>query len=373
VDFALSDEQVEIRDLAARLFDDLVTQERLREVEAGDEPGLDRKLWAALAEAGLLGVAIPEDAGGLGFGVFEASLLLEEVGRTVAPVPLVSVLPATVALSRYSAKVPEVATLLGEVAAGSKLVSLALVEELGDPLAPSTTAQRDGADWVIDGTKTCVPAGLYADYFLVSATLSGGSGESDGAVFLVAADAAGVSREAQPMITYAPESTLKLSGVRVSEDALIGPADGSALGYLVSVATAATCSAMVGVSATAVKLTAEYTKTREQFGHPIALFQAVGQRAADAFIDAQGIRLTSLQASWSLDQGLPAEREVAVAKYFAAEAGQRVARATQHLHGGIGVDRDYPLHRYYLWAKHMELTLGSGTRHLTRLGQLLAG
>ena len=120
MDFALTDEQVEIRDLAARLFDDLVTQERLREVEAGDEPGLDRKLWAALAEAGLLGVAIPEEAGGLGFGVFEASQLLEEVGRTVAPVPLVSMLPATVMLSRYSAKTPEVASLLGEVAAGSE-------------------------------------------------------------------------------------------------------------------------------------------------------------------------------------------------------------------------------------------------------------
>jgi alkylation response protein AidB-like acyl-CoA dehydrogenase len=372
VDFALTDEQIEIRDLAARLFDDLVTQERLREVEAGDEPGFDRKLWAALAEAGLLGVAIPEDAGGLGFGVFEASVLLEEVGRTVAPVPLVSMLPATVMLSRYGAKTPSVASLLGEIAGGSKVVTIALVENLGDPLAPSTTARRDGADWVIDGTKICVPAGLYADYFLVSATLTGGSGESDGAVFLVAADAAGVSREAQPMITYAPESTLKLTGVRVAEDALIGPADGSALSYLVSVATAATCSVMVGISATAVKLTAEYTKTREQFGHPIALFQAVGQRAADAFIDAQGIRLTAIQASWLLDQGLPADREVAVAKYFAAEAGQRVARATQHLHGGIGVDRDYPLHRYYLWAKHMELTLGSGTRHLTRLGQLLA-
>ena len=369
MDFALSDEQVEIRDLAARLFDDAATQERLREVEASDSAGFDRKLWATLAEAGLLGVAIPEDAGGLGFGVFEASLILEQAGRTVAPVPLVSLLPATVMLSRYAVKTPSVATLLGEVAAGSKLVTLALVEVLGDPLAPVTQARRDGAEWVIDGEKTCVPAGLYADYFLVSATLEG---SSDGAVFLVPADAAGLSRDAQPMITYAPESTLKLAGVRVGEDALIGPADGSALGFLVSVATAATCSAMVGGSSHAVKLTAEYTQTREQFGHPIALFQAVGQRAADAFIDAQGIRLTSIQASWLLAEGLPADKEVAVAKYFAAEAGQRVARAAQHLHGGIGVDRDYPLHRYYLWAKQMELTLGSGTRQLTRLGELIA-
>lgn len=369
MDFAFTDEQVELRDLAARLFDDVVTQERLREIEASEEPGFDRKLWSALAEAGLLGVAIPESAGGLGFGVLEASQILEQVGRTVAPVPLISLLPATVVLSRYSAETPAVAGLLGEVAAGTKLVTLALVEPLGDPLAPVTSARRDGAEWVIDGEKTCVPAGLYADYFLVSATLSGGT---DGAVFLVPADAAGLRRSRQEAITYDLESTLSLSGVRVSEDALIGPADGSALGFLVSVATAATCSAMVGVSAQAVKLTAEYTKTREQFGHPIALFQAVGQRAADAFIDSQGIRLTALQAAWLLAQELPAEREVAVAKYFAAEAGQRVARAAQHLHGGMGVDRDYPLHRYYIWAKHLELMLGSGTRQLTRLGQLIA-
>ena len=369
MDFAFTDEQVELRDLAARLFDDVVTQERLREIEAGEEPGFDRKLWSALAEAGLLGVAIPESAGGLGFGVLEASQILEQVGRTVAPVPLISLFPATVVLSRYSAETPAVASLLGEVAAGTKLVTLALVEPLGDPMAPVTSARRDGAEWVLDGEKTCVPAGLYADYFLVSATLSGGT---DGAVFLVPADAAGLSRTRQEAITYDLESTLTLSGVRLSEDALIGPADGSALGFLVAVATAATCSAMVGVSSSAVKLTAEYTKSREQFGHPIALFQAVGQRAADAFIDSQGIRLTALQAAWLLAQELPADREVAVAKYFAAEAGQRVARAAQHLHGGMGVDRDYPLHRYYLWAKHLELMLGSGTRQLTRLGQLIA-
>jgi 3-oxocholest-4-en-26-oyl-CoA dehydrogenase beta subunit len=369
MDFALTDEQVEIHDLSGRILEDTLTQERLREIEASDEPGFDRKLWSALAEAGLIGVAIPEEAGGLGLGVLEAAQILEQVGRTVAPVPLVSLLPATVVLSRYALGTPKVAELLGQVAAGEKIVTIGLVESLGDPYAPGVTAKREGSGWVLDGEKICVPAGLYADYVLVSATLAGGT---DAGIFLVATDAAGVSREAQPTITYSPESTLTLNGVRVSDDDLIGPADGSALNFLLSLATAAACSAMVGVSEAAVKLTADYTKTREQFGHPIALFQAVGQRAADAFIDSQAIRLTTLQAVWLLAQELPADTQVAVAKYFAAEAGQRVARAAQHLHGGMGVDRDYPLHRYYIWAKHLELTLGSGTRQLTRLGQLLA-
>ena len=372
MDFALTDEQVEIRDLSARILEDTLTQERLREIEASDEPGFDRKLWSALAEAGLVGVAIPESAGGLGLGVLEAAQILEQVGRTVAPVPLIPLLPATVVLSRYALDTPKVAALLADVASGEKIVTLALVESLGDPYVPSVTARREGSGWVLDGEKMCVPAGLYAEYALVSATIAGGAGGSDTGVFLVATDSAGITREPQPTITYAPESTLTLSGVKLDDDALIGPADGSTLNVLLSLATAAACSAMVGVSETAVKLTAEYTKTREQFGHPIALFQAVGQRAADAFIDVQAIRLTTLQAIWLLAQELPADTQVAVAKYFAAEGGQRVARAAQHLHGGMGVDREYPLHRYYIWAKHLELTLGSGTRQLTRLGQLLA-
>ena len=367
MDFALSDEQVELRDLSARLFDDVVTRERLREIEESDEPGFDRKLWSALAEAGILGVCVPEAAGGLGFGWMEAAQILEQAGRTVAPVPLVSLLPATAFLSYYAAE--PAAQVLSAAAAGTGVVSIAAVEVLGDPRAPQTTARREGAGWVLDGEKVCVPAGTYADHLLVTATLAGGT---DTGVFLVPTAAAGISRQAQPTITYAPESTLTLSGVQLSEDALIGPADGSALNTLLDLATAAACTAMVGVSSQAVKLTAEYTKTREQFGHPIALFQAVGQRTADAFIDSQTIRLTALQANWLIAEGHPADREVAVAKYFAAEAGQRAARAAQHLHGGMGVDREYPLHRYYLWAKHLELTLGSGTRQITRLGQLLA-
>lgn len=121
-----------------------------------------------------------------------------------------------------------------------------------------------------------------------------------------------------------------------------------------------------------MRLTAEYTRTREQFGQPIALFQAVGQRAADAFIDTTTIRLTTLLAVWRLAQLLPAGKEVAVAKYFASDAGQRVVRAATHLHGGMGVSREYPLHRYYVLVKQLELTLGGGTRQLARLGRLLA-
>jgi alkylation response protein AidB-like acyl-CoA dehydrogenase len=119
-------------------------------------------------------------------------------------------------------------------------------------------------------------------------------------------------------------------------------------------------------------MTAEYTKTREQFERPIATFQAVGQRAADAYIDTEAIRLTAWQAIWRLAEDLPAAAEVAVAKFWAAEGGQRVVHAAQHLHGGMGVDRDYPLFRYFLLAKQLELTLGGTTPQLLALGRILA-
>ncbi len=184
----------------------------------------------------------------------------------------------------------------------------------------------------------------------------------------------GVVRQRQDTMTRIPEALIELTGVRVRADALIGPLDtgGTTVAWLVEHVTAAICSVVVGVAEAALRLTAEYTTTREQFDRPIATFQAVGQRAADAFINTEGIRLTTLKAAWSLSDGRPSGKEVAVAKYFAADAGQQVVRAAQHLHGGVGVDRDYPLHRYYLWAKQLELTLGGASRQLETLGHLLA-
>jgi alkylation response protein AidB-like acyl-CoA dehydrogenase len=137
-------------------------------------------------------------------------------------------------------------------------------------------------------------------------------------------------------------------------------------------ATAALCALAVGVCSEALRLTAEYTKTRKQFDQPIATFQAVGQRAADAFIDTEAVRLTALQAAWRIDAGLPAEAAVAAAKYWASVGGSRVVRAAQHLHGGVGVDREYPLHRFYLYARQLELTLGGATQQLRRLGRQIA-
>ena len=355
MDFALTDDQTTIRSLSSELFRDHCTPSALRASE--DSTGFDRALWVKLADAGLLGACIPEAHGGLGLGLVELAVLLEEAGRFAAPVPLFAAGVAAAAIVRHGTAQQQAYVLPG-IAAGTTLVTAALVEPLGDEDAP-TTELRDGK---LYGTKVCVPAGLYADQLIVSASTPEGP-----RLFFVNPSSAGVSVQRQDTITYIPEALVHLDG---AEAWPLG--DASSVKDVVDVATVLTCALQVGVAAEAVRLTADYTKTREQFGHPIAHFQAVGQRAADAFIDTTTIRLTMLQAVWLVAQRMPADKEIAVAKYFASDAGQRVVRGAAHLHGGMGVSREYPLHRYYLAAKQYELTLGSGTRQLAKLGKLLA-
>jgi alkylation response protein AidB-like acyl-CoA dehydrogenase len=165
-----------------------------------------------------------------------------------------------------------------------------------------------------------------------------------------------------------------LAGAKVdAADVLLAPTkDTAPLTWALERAAVGLAALQLGVAERALRITAGYTSTRKQFDRPIATFQAVAQRAADAYIDVEAIRLTTWKAAYRLDAGLPAAEAVAIAKVWAAEAGHRVAYAAQHLHGGIGFDTDYPLHRYYLWSKQIELTLGPASVHLARLGAALA-
>jgi alkylation response protein AidB-like acyl-CoA dehydrogenase len=164
---------------------------------------------------------------------------------------------------------------------------------------------------------------------------------------------------------------MTLSGAPVApEERLRGGAE--ALRWLAERALVGLCAVQVGVADRALRMTAEYTSGRRQFGRPVGSFQAVHQRAGDAFIDVQAIRLTLLQALHKLARGEDAEDTVAVAKYWASAGGNRVTYAAQHLHGGIGIDLDYPLHRYYLWARQISMTLGAATHQLVRIGEAIA-
>jgi hypothetical protein len=369
MDFALNDEQEAVRDLAQQILEGHVTQERLKEIEAGAQQ-IDRRLWAELARANLLGIGLPEDAGGSGLGFVELFLLLEQVGRTVAPVPLLPTLVLGALPIAEHGTSEQRQRYLPPVVAGDLVLTAALAEVGTEPTRPVTTARRDGAGWRLDGVKVCVPAADVAGRVVTPAR----TGEDTVGLFLVDPTGEGVQADDQQTTSRQPEQRLELVGAPVPAEDVLGDPEGGApmLDWLLERATVAYCAVAVGVCEEALRLTAEYTRTREQFDRPIASFQAVGQRAADAYIDTEAVRLTAVHAAWRLASGLPAAEEVAVAKFWAADGGQRVVHAAQHLHGGIGVDRDYPLHRYFLWAKQLELTLGGATAQLRHLGSMLA-
>ena len=369
MDFTFNEVQDDLRGLAARILSEKVTAERLKEIEAGDD--LDRRVWDDFAQANLLGVTLPEDVGGMGYGVMELAVLLEEVGAHVAPVPLLATVGlAAMTIAEHGSPEQREAHLPG-VVAGSSVLTAAL-QEAGDadPLAPLTTARRDGSAWRLDGRKVGVPYGAHADGILVTASTGGGSVGA----FLLDPRTAGATVEATRSTHREPQANLVLDGVVVDESAVIGD-PGAGLDIARSVhrrALAGLCATAVGVFDKALRITAGFLSEREQFGRPLATFQGATLKAADAYIDVEAIRAATWSAIWKLSVGRPADEALAIAKFWIADGGQRVAAACQHLHGGMGVDIDYPIHRYFLWAKHLELTLGGATSQLLRIGEMLA-
>lgn len=370
MDFTLSEEQIMVRDLARGILEAEVTPERLKKVEAEPE-WFDSMLWATLAEAGLLGLAVPADLGGMGFGFQELCALLHEIGRAVAPLP---VLPSLVfgglAITAFGTE-EQKKEWLAPMAAGEAILTGALIDAAStDPAAPATRARQRGGTWVLDGEKRLVPAAALARRMLVPAATDDGVG-----IFLVDPHAAGVALTRQRTSTGEPLFTVTLSGVRAGERDLLGDDErggGETTRWVHERALVALCATQIGVSEKALEITSGYVREREQFGVPIGSFQAVQHRAADGYIELEAMRWVTWRAAWKIAQGLPAERETTVAKFWAADGGARIASAVQHLHGGIGVDLDYPIHRYFLWSKALELLLGGAMPHLARLGRELA-
>ncbi len=371
MDFALSDEQHALGELADRVFTDHVTHARLRELEAQGPTVFDRDLWAACAQAGLLGAIVPEEHGGAGLGLLELLPVFEQQGRKVAPIPLVETLVAAMLVAEHGSEATRAALLPG-VATGEVILTAALDDGAGgDPVKPRASAVPVSASaaWRLNGTIPFVAYGREATRILVPASTPTGT-----LIAVMDPTAAGVEITDLVATNRQPQASIELRDVEVAvSDVLQNPDDGEAsLVALVQRLTAAWCAVQAGVCEGAVRITATYTSERKQFDKPIAEFQAVAQRAADAFIDAQMVRLTAAHAVYRLSQGLDATQQVHTAKFWAGDGAMRAVHAAQHLHGGIGVDLDYPVHRYFLWAKRIEHTLGTPTRELLRLGALLA-
>jgi acyl-CoA dehydrogenase len=375
VNFTQNESQRELALLSRRILTDQLTPERLAAAEAGGDR-FDPALWASLAGAGILAAALPESLGGAGLGLLEQCSVLTELGRAVAPVPyLASIVLGAGALAAFGTP-DQQRRWAAPAGRGELILTAALPEEDGDdPRVPSAGAERvkgdgeAGGGWLLSGVKTTVFAAPLAALLLVPAATADGA-----VVFLVAPGDAGVTVERQQVTGGSSAGRVTLRGARLGDDRVLG---GSAAGpgiteWLVAHGTVGLCALQLGVVERALELTSAYARDRVQFGRPIGSFQAVTQRLADAYIDVEAVRLTMWQAAWRLAAGLPCATEVATAKFWAADAGHRVAHTAVHVHGGVGIDMDYPLHRYFTAAKRAEFALGGATSQLRRIGAALA-
>jgi alkylation response protein AidB-like acyl-CoA dehydrogenase len=368
VDFEVGPEATAVRELTGQVLTELGPARQLTELDRAGQ-WFDRRSYDGLAAAGVLRAALPPEFGGSGLGPLELHHVLEQVGQHVAQVPLLeAVVLGGMTLARYGTPEQQRAWLPG-VGAGGMVLTAALAEPgHGDPRAPLTRAVATGGGWRLRGRKSQVPMASLAERILVPATAA------DGTILVVLLDprSPGVTLTGQQVTGHRPCALLELDDVAVGEVDIVGPDGAAVLADLLLRAESALASLQAGVCLGALRMAAGYVGVRYQFGRPLSSFQAVRQRLADAYIDAEAIRLTALQAAWRLSAGLEATTAVGIARWWAAEGGHRVLHTAQHVHGGTGIDLDYPLHRYFRLGKQLEFTLGSAPEQLSRLGRALA-
>lgn len=383
MDFTFTEEQQAALEAAKAVFADVVpdgvpSPARTPGAVAED---FDRVLWGRLADADLLGLLHAPEYGGSGLDPVALCLVLRESAKVLARVPLLESSAAAYAVQVHGGAELK-RSVLGPVGRGETVLTVAANGRTGhDDAALAVTARPDGESggsggWVLDGVQTGVPWAYNADIIVVPATVP----EGRAVLALVPGTGAGVTLAEQFSTSGERLGELRLDSVRVGARDVIA-VDG-AWDFLRDLLVTGTCALALGLGTRVLDMTSDYTGKREQFGFPLATFQAVAMQAADRYIDLRAMEVTLWQAAWRLSEPqrasagsggpLPVSGDVAVAKIWAADGVRRVVQTAQHLHGGFGADIDYPLHRYHAWAKHLELALGPAAAHEEALGDLLA-
>ncbi|MGW2565613.1 acyl-CoA dehydrogenase family protein [Streptomyces sp. NPDC001537] len=372
MDFTFTEEQQAAAEAARGVFagvaPDTVPSPSLVPGAVADD--FDRALWTRLAEADLLSLLLDAEFGGADLDAIALCLVLRESAKVLARVPLLETSAAAAAVQAYGGKELK-AALLTRAGRGEAVLTVAVNGRTGhDPAELAVTARQEGDQWLLDGAQTAVPWAHTADHVLVPAHTTA----DRTLIAVVPRIHPGVALGEQISTTGERLGELRLESARIPAHDVID-ADG-AWEWLRELLTCGTCALALGLGERVLAMTSEYTGKREQFGHPVATFQAVAVQAADRYIDLRAMEATLWQAAWRIASGapgvLPASGDIAVAKIWASEGVRRVVQTAQHLHGGFGADVEYPLHRYHAWAKHLELQLGPSAAHEEALGDLLA-
>ncbi|MFI8813967.1 MULTISPECIES: acyl-CoA dehydrogenase family protein [unclassified Streptomyces] len=392
MDFTFTEEQQAAVEAARAVFSsvapDHVPSPALTPGAVADD--IDRALWAGLADTDLLSLTLSPEYGGAGLDPVALCLVLREAAKVLARVPLLESCAVAMALQRHGDRALA-AELLPGFGRGELVLTVGANGRTGhDPAELAVTAHRvtthpgsegtggedsgpgagEASGWVLDGVQSGVPWAQVADWIAVPAH----TGEGRSVLALVRRTHDGMTLAEQVSTSGERFAEVTLDAVRIDDRELIDTP--GAWDWLRSLLTTGTCALALGLGERVLSMTSEYTGKREQFGFPVATFQAVAVQAADRYIDLRAMEVTLWQAAWRISTeaggALPAEGDIAVAKIWASDGVRRVVQTAQHLHGGFGADTDYPLHRYHAWAKQIELSLGPAAAHEEALGDLLA-
>ncbi|MEV5650385.1 acyl-CoA dehydrogenase family protein [Nocardia sp. NPDC052254] len=367
MDFDLTDEQVmlrdTVRDLLARTYD---AENRLKVLDT--DLGWSREVWSQLAELGVLGLSFSEDDGGVGAGPVETMVVMEEVGRALAPEPLLDAVLLPGGLVAALGTAEQRRRLLPAVTGGTRLLAFAH-DEAGarwPDLDVSATATAAGDDYRITGVKSRVPHGDCADELVVTARADDGTLR----VFLVAADAEGVTRT--PYRTFDERRGAQVEFASAPAEPLGGAEAGdagAAVTAAVATAQASLCAESVGAMGEAMRLTTEYLKTRKQFGVTLSKFQTLTQRAADMYVSLELARSMSYYATASLGEGAVDETALSRARLQVGRGARHIGQEAVQMHGGIGITTEYPVSHYVARLTAVDQTFGGRREHLGALSR----
>ena len=374
MDVLLTDEQQMVRDSARDFLASECPPALVRQMEE-DALGYDPALWMKAAELGWQGMSLPEAYGGSGLPIVYLGLILQEVGRVVAPLPLHSTAVAAMTLAESGTEAQRQA-VLPDVVAGKSVLTWAFAEadSRADAESVRMTARAGGDGFVLNGTKMFVDNFRAARHCLVVCRTAPASGTRAGlSLFLVDTTAAGISET--PLVTTAKDrqSEVAFREVRVPASSLIGRLhEGWPIAErMLDRATALLCAQMLGAARRNAEMAIDYAKMREAFGQPIGAFQSIQHMCADMIIWIDGGELLTYEALWKMDEGLPFQVEVSQAKAFCNEKCLASARNAQIIHGGIGFMMDLDLHLWYRRIAAWTMRLGTTYDHRARVAAAL--
>ncbi len=336
--------------------------------------GFSHALWKQFAEMGFTGILIPEAEGGMGMGHIEAGIVLEEIGRNLSPSPFLTTSVAAVEALKLADKAMRERWFPG-IIAGETVIGLAIDEGTKHrPEKIACKAERSGNGFKLSGHKQFVVQGASSDMLIVAARTAGAAGERDGiTLFAVEKDASGLSMDSVRLVDSAMAADVKLDGVQVNADAVIGDVDGgwSVLTKMLDAGRVGAAAEMVGVGSGAMDITFDYLKTRKQFGHLIGEFQALQHRAAHLYGEIEGARSIVLKAQNMLDEGhAKAELYVAAAKAKAGLACNLSVREGVQMHGGIGMTDEYDIGLYMKRDRSLNEFFGDAYFHADRVAMM---